>query len=283
MFVRIMKTQLKSMKQNKCIFYTIDQNVISPCLTSVKSFLSHNSGYDVKIFACNFVFDFPKKLSVLISKLKELHPDSNVEVIYKETKNTVSSTGRFSSLQGIIVEKFKLLYKLKQEYDLVIYSDPDVIFRKSVSDIENYVEKDPGLYASSENFGMYVQPWVKYVMRMFNKTKYFNCGFLVLNSDIHDYSEENYKKVNKALGKYNLCPEQNYMNYDYELKPLKNEHNYLWCNPLIQDPVSVHYFNCRKPYRKKDQNLHLPKTFYEIHFGLQISYFFNDYFKYEIK
>lgn len=271
------------MKQNKCIFYTIDQNIISPCLTSVNSFLAHNSRYDVKIFACNFVSDFPKKLSILISKLKELHPDSNVEVIYKETKNTVSSTGRFSSLQGIIVEKFKLLYKLKQEYDLVIYSDSDVIFRKSVSDIESYVEMDPGLYASTENIGIYTQPWVKYVLQIFNKTKYFNCGFLVLNSDIHYYSEENYKKVNKALGKYNLCPEQNYMNYDYELKPLKNEHNYLWCNPLIQDPVSVHYFNCKKPYRKEEQNLLLPKTFYEIHFGLQISRFFTDYFKYEIK
>lgn len=271
------------MKQNKCIFYTIDQNVISPCLTSVNSFLSHNSGYDIKIFACNFVSDFPKKLSVLISKLKELHPDSNVEVIYKETENRVSSTGRFSRLQGIIVEKFKLLYKLKQEYDLVIYSDPDVIFRKSVSDIESYVENDPGLYASSENIGIYTQPWVKYTLRKFNKTKYFNCGFLVLNSCIHDYSEENYKKVNNTLGKYNLCPEQNYMNYDYEVKPLKNEHNYLWCNPLIQDPVSVHYFNCRKPYHKENTNLLSPKPFYEIHFGANVSHFFNDYFKYEIK
>ena len=271
------------MKQNKCIFYTINPEVISPCLTSVNSFLSHNSGYDVKIFACNFVTNFSKRISTLLSKLKELHSDSNVEVIYKETKNTVSSSGRFSRLQGIIVEKFKLLKVLKEEYDLVIYSDPDVIFRKSVSDIESYVEMDPGLYASSENIGMYTQPWVKYVVRMFNKTKYFNCGFLVLNSDIHDYSEENYKKVNSALGKYNFCPEQNYMNYDYEVKPLKNEHNYLWCNKITPDPVSVHYFNCRKPYHKKDKNLISPKTFYEKHFELQISYFYNDYFKYEVK
>ena len=98
------------------------------------------------------------------------------------------------------------MYKLKQEYDLVIYSDSDVIFRKSVSDIESYVEMDPGLYASSENIGIYTQPWVKYVLQIFNKTKYFNCGFLVLNSDIHDYSEENYKynhNIHKSLSKVN--------------------------------------------------------------------------------
>ena len=99
----------KSMKQNKCIFYTINSEVISPCLTSVNSFLSHNSGYDVKIFAYNFVSNFSKRISTLLSKLKELHSDSNIEIIYKETKNTVLSVGWFSSLQGIIVEKFKLL------------------------------------------------------------------------------------------------------------------------------------------------------------------------------
>ena len=77
----------KSMKQNKCIFYTINPEVISPCLTSVNSFLSHNSGYDVKIFACNFVTNFSKRISTLLSKLKELHSDSNIEIIYKEAKN----------------------------------------------------------------------------------------------------------------------------------------------------------------------------------------------------
>lgn len=271
----------KSMKQNKCIFYTINPEVISPCLTSVNSFLSHNSGYDVKIFACNFVTNFSKRISTLLSKLKELHSDSNIEIIYKETKNTVSSAGWFSSLQGIIVEKFKLLKVLKEEYDLVIYSDPDVIFRKSVSDIENYVEKDPGLYASEEQIDIYTLPWVKYVIRKFDKTKYFNCGFLVLNSDIHDYSEEIYKKVNKALGRYNFCPEQNYMNFDYEVKPLKNEHNYLWCNKITPDPVSVHYFNVKKPYSPEKFSLSfLP---YMKHFEPRISRFFNDYFKYEIK
>ena len=158
-----------------------------------------------------------------------------------------------------------------------------MIFRKSVSDIENYVEKDPGLYASEEQIDCYTFPWVRYVIRKFDKTKYFNCGFLVLNSEIHGYSEEIYKKVNKALGRYNFCPEQNYMNYDYEVKPLKNEHNYLWCNKITPDPVSVHYFNCLKPYWKKDKKLLSSKTFYEIHFEPRISRFFNDYFKYEIK
>ena len=76
----------KSTKQNKCIFYTINSEVISPCLTSVNSFLSHNSGYDVKIFAYNFVTNFSKRISTLLSKLKELHSDSNIEIIYKETK-----------------------------------------------------------------------------------------------------------------------------------------------------------------------------------------------------
>ena len=255
------------MKQNKCIFYTINPEVISPCLTSANSFLSHNSGYDVKIFACNFVTNFSKRISTLLSKLKELHSDSNIEIIYKETKNTVSSVGQFSRLQGIIVEKFKLLKVLKEEYDLVIYSDPDVSFRKSVSDIENYVEKDPGRYASEEHIDCYTLPWVKYVIRMLDKTKYFNCGFLVLNSEIHDYSEEIYKKVNKALGRYNFCPEQ----------------NYLWCNKMTPDPISVHYFNSKKPYHKKGQNLLLPKTIYEKHFEPRISRFFTDYFKYEIK
>ena len=269
------------MKQNKCIFYTINSEVISPCLTSINSFLVHNSGYDVKIFAYNFDSNFTKKISNLFSKLKKLHPDSSIEIIYKKVKNTIPSVGFFSSIQGIIVEKFKLLKVLKEEYDLVIYSDPDVIFRKSVSDIENYVEKDPGLYASEEQIDNYTCPYHKFVIRKIDKTRYFNCGFLVLNSEIHDYSEEIYKKVNKALGKYNYCPEQNYMNYDYEVKPLKNEHNYLWCNRIIRDPISVHYFNSIKPYILKEYHHCLPS------FGKRndekISYFFSDYFKYEIK
>ena len=269
------------MKQNKCIFYTINSEVISPCLTSVNSFLSHNSGYDVKIFAYNFVSNFSKRISTLLSKLKELHSDSNIEIIYKEAKNTVSSVGYFSRLQGIIVEKFKLLKVLKEEYDLVIYSDPDVIFRKSVSDIESYVEKDPGLYAAEERAGIFESPWVKFVLRVLNKTKYFNCGFLVLNSEIHDYSEEIYKKVNKALGRYNFCPEQNYMIYDYDVKPLKNDHNYLWCNRLVNDPISVHYYNSIKPYKLKEYHSR-PSPFGKRN-DEKISFFFSDYFKYEIK
>ena len=169
----------------------------------------------------------------------------------------------------------------KQEYDLVIYSDPDVIFRKSVSDIENYVEQDPGLYASEEKIQISTDGWVKWVIKKFNKTKYFNCGFLVLNTEIPDYSEEIYKKINKLLGQYNYCPEQNYMNYYYEVKPLKSEHNYLWCNPLIHDPISVHYYNSLKPYNIKEVQ-HSDLLFDEKNY-MKISYFFNDYFKYEIK
>lgn len=269
------------MKQNKCIFYTINSKVISPCLTSINSFLCHNSGYDVKIFAYNFVSDSIKNLSNLVSKLKKSYPNSNIEIIYKEAKNTISSVGLFSLLQGIIVEKFKLLKVLKQEYNLVIYSDPDVIFRKSVTDIENYVEKDPGLYASEEQIQISTDGWVKWVVRKFNKTKYFNCGFLVLNTEILDYSEEIYKKINKLLGQYNYCPEQNYMNYYYEVKPLKSEHNYLWCNPLIHDPISVHYYNSLKPYNIKEVQ-HSDLLFGEKNY-MKISRFFSDYFKYEMK
>lgn len=268
------------MKQNKCIFFTINSKVISPCLTSINSFLVHNSGYDVKIFAYNFDSNFTKKISNLVSKLKKIHPDSSIEIIYKEVKNTIPSVGYFSSLQGIIVEKFKLLKVLKEEYNLVIYSDPDVIFRKSVTDIENYVEKDPGLYATEEQITIFTSELVKYVIRKLNKTKYFNCGFLVLNSKIPDYSEEVYKKVNAALGRNNFCPEQNYMNYYYEVKPLKTYHNYLWCNRIIPDPISVHYFNSLKPYTLKEYRSRLSP------FGKRndekISYFFSDYFKYEV-
>lgn len=272
---------MKLLKQNKCIFYTINSKVISPCLTSINSFLCHNSGYDVKIFAYNFVSDSIKNLSNLVSKLKKLHPDSNIEIIYKEAKNTISSVGFFSLLQGIIVEKFRLLKILKQEYDLVIYSDPDVIFRKSITEIENYVEKDPGLYATAEQITIFTYDLVKFVIRKLNKTKYFNCGFLVLNTEIPDYSEEIYKKVNAALGRNNFCPEQNYMNYYYEVKPLKSEHNYLWCNPLICDPISVHYFNSIKPYTLKEY--HSKTSPFGKKNDMKISYFFSDYFKYEMK
>lgn len=269
------------MKQNKCIFYTINSKVISPCLTSINSFLVHNSGYDVKIYAYNFVSDSLKNLSNLVTKLKKLHPDSNIEIIYKETRNTIPSVGFFSSLQGILVEKFKLLKVLKQEYNLVIYSDPDVIFRKSVTNIENYVEKDPGLYATEEQITIFTSELVRFVIRKLNKTKYFNCGFLVLNSEIHDYSEEIYKKVNTALGRNNFCPEQNYMNYYYEVKPLKPGHNYLWCNGIILDPISVHYFNSIKPYTLK--KYHSTVSPFGKKNDIKISYFFSDYFKYEIK
>ena len=251
----------------KILFYTINQNIVDQALVSLNSFVSNNSGYDIKLFC----FDFSEKNKNHIkSKIGQYF--NNVEIIFSTSKNTEKVPGRFKKIQGLLNKKFELIYELRKEYDIVVYSDPDVIFRKNIVDIENYVSKDPGFYAQTEN--NFVEGWVKVVKRLLNLKKYFNCGFLVCNSEIKNFSLEEYENVSKILNTLNFCPEQNYMNYYYDIKELKPDHCYLWVNKLELDPFVVHFFSFYKPWQTESLK-YAPSRFY-----LNITKFYKDFRKY---
>lgn len=260
---------------HKCLFYTFNFKISEIVLTSINSFISNNFDYDIKLFAINFT-DLEKQ--VFIKNLEKIN--FNCDVIFKNVENYKDIPGMYKNIQGLLNEKFKILYDLKKEYDLVIYSDPDVIFRKSVKPIENYVSENPGMYATIEerNFSSYYI-YVQIVKSKLKLKNYYNCGFIVLNSKIPKFSDEVFDKVDNILRQFNDCSEQNYMNYFYNLKPLKNEHNYIWVNKFCSDSISVHFANIFKPWKNNsnDKNLDLKN------FELKIKYYFKDYYKYKVK
>lgn len=261
---------------NKCLFYTFNFKVYKYVLNSVNSFFANNTNYDVRLFAYNFS---DEQREQFVNSVKSKFADKNIEIIFKEVTNDTKIRGVFKHIQGLLNEKFKLLYELKKDYDLIIYSDPDVIFRKSVEPIEEYVSKDPGLYATAEGENISAAH-VHCIRQMLKLKKYFNCGFLVLNSDIKEFSQAAFDKVNEILSVKNECSEQNYMNYYYNIKELKNNHNYIFTNDLCLDAISVHYKDTYKPWnlsRETGPNDVVFKKYY-----VNICHYFGDYFKYKI-
>lgn len=261
---------------NKCLFYTFDFKVSEHVLVSLKSFIDNNENFDIKLYAYNFTDEQKKEFETNFKKLK--CNSCNVNIIYSDIKNDIKIFGNFKKISNLLFEKFKHLYQLKKTNDLIIYADPDVIFRKSVKDIENFVEQDPGLYAvqESDNF---VNPYITIIKKKCLLKNYYNCGFLVLNSDIDDFSIEKFRDLNDFLGRFNLCPEQNYMNYFYKIKSLKNEHNYLWSNKLVIDPISVHYNNFVKPWTRvnfETLDVDFKRTYSKITKFFKDYYYFRD-------
>lgn len=265
---------------SKCLFYTFNFKVSKYVLVSLKSFIDNNKNFDIKLYAYNFTDEQKKEFESNFRKLKcDSHVSCDVKIIYKDIKIDIKIFGIFKDISNLLFEKFKHLYQLKKTYDLIIYADPDVIFRKSVNDIEDFVEQDPGLYAVRESDNL-INAYITIIKKKCLLKNYYNCGFLVLNSDIDNFSREKFNDLNNFLGRFNVCPEQNYMNYFYKMKNLKDEHNYLWSNKLVSDPISVHYNNFVKPWTKVNFET-LDADF--IRNYSKITKFFKDYHYYEDK
>ena len=265
---------------SKCLFYTFNFKVSKYVLVSLKSFIDNNKNFDIKLYAYNFTDEQKKEFESNFSKLKcNLINVCNVEIIYSDIENNIKVFGNFKKISNLLFEKFKHLYQLKKMYDLIIYADPDVIFRKSVKDIEDFVKQDPGFYAVQES-DKFVNSYITIIKKKCLLKNYYNCGFLVLNSDIDDFSLEKFNDLNDFLGRFNLCPEQNYMNCFYKIKSLKDKHNYLWSNKLVIDPISVHYNNFVKPWTKV--NFETLGADFKRNYS-KITKFFKDYYYYEGK
>lgn len=264
---------------SKCLFYTFDFKIAEHVLVSLKSFIDNNKDFDIKLYAYNFTGEQKKEFESNFKKLEFSNCDCNYEIIYTDIENTIKIFGFYKNISNLLFEKFKHLHQLKKTYDLIFYVDPDVIFRKSVKDIELFVEKDPGFYAVEES-DKFANAYITIVKKKCKLKHYYNCGFLVLNSDIDEFSLEKYNEMHNCIGKFNICAEQNYMNCFYKIKSLKDEHNYLWSNDLVIDPISVHYNSLIKPWTTVN--------FETLCFDFKRNYFkivrfFKDYYYYKNK
>ena len=275
-----LKTNRKSTTlMRKCLFYTFDFKIAEHTLVSLKSFIDNNKDFDIKLYAYNFTDEQKKEFDSNFKKLEFSNSDCNCEIIYADIGKDIPVFGGWKDISNLLFEKFKHLCILKKTYDLIFYVDPDIIFRKSVKDIELFVEKDPGFYAAEESDKL-VNRYITIIKKKCKLERYYNCGFLVLNSDIDEFSLEKYNEMHNFVGRFNVCPEQNYMNCFYKMKSLKNEHVYLWSNDLVIDPISVHYNNFIKPWTKVNCET-IDDEFKRNRY--KITKFFKDYYYYKDK
>ena len=164
------------------IVFTFDANLLLPASVCISSLLMNaNEGtfYDIYILhpeSC----DFSQSSVTLVAEKY-----ANCRVTFREVKNEFSES---YEIRGITTTAYYRLIipRLIPEYDKVIYSDVDVIFRE---DLSKYYETDMrGYYFAAVDTASAIRPSIqKYVKEKLNidhRYGYFYSGNLIINSSL---------------------------------------------------------------------------------------------------
>lgn len=279
------------------IAFAFDNNLAFPacvCLSSLMMHANDDTFYDI------FILHSEKETlrTEELDKLPTFFP--NCRITYRTVDNTFDQA---FEIRGITTAAYYrlLIPELIPEYDKIIYSDIDVIFRMDLTelyvlDIEKYyiaATRDLGL-----NLGKDGIAYIKSMPEL-HLGEYIQSGFIVLNSKAikRDGMVEIFKKIAKRKLKYQdqdtlniacygkiyyLSLEYNMTDYSFyysikERDKLKTLFNYELIENAIQNG-NLH-FNGHKPWKKYCINFDIWWEYYRKSPFFDEKFYFNFFYK----
>lgn len=278
------------------IAFAFDNNLILPaciCISSLLMSAKDETFYDV--------FILHSKNTVLkkdeLNKLSEYF--KNCRVQYREVDDTFDSS---FEIRGITTPAYYrlLIPKLIPEYDKVIYSDVDIIFRMDLSelysiDIEKYylaATRDIGLNFSDDG--------IKYISSMTSLQlgQYLQSGFIMLNCKkmIQDNMVDKFRRLAKVKLKFQ---DQDILNitcvghvFFLPIKYNMTDYSYYYLNrdlskvsDILHDEdieAALKYgnihFNGHKPWKKYSVNFDIWWEFYRKSPFFDEKFYFNFFY-----
>lgn len=178
------------------IVFAFDNNLVMPasvCIASLMMNANEETFYDIFILHPSAEFD-----TSLIDQVADAY--SNCRVTFLRIADTFSSA---FETRGVTVPTYYrlLIPDLILEYDKVIYSDVDMIFRMDLSDIYSTTLRDEYLAATYDlgmNLGRDGRRYINSLPGL-KEGKYIQAGFLIINS--RKMREDNVVKVLKEYAK----------------------------------------------------------------------------------
>lgn len=182
------------------IVFAFDNNLVMPACVSITSLLTNakpDTFYDIYIL-------FPEKEELdkeNFNKLTEQFPNCHIQ--YRTVGNIFDNA---FEIRGITTPAYYrlLIPELIPEYDKIIYSDVDVIFREDLQEFYQTDLKDN--YLGAVDVGIAFRPkirqYVEYTLKLAPAKGYFYSGNLIFNAALirQDGLVEKFKKL--AMNKY---------------------------------------------------------------------------------
>lgn len=185
------------------IVFSTDHNFVMPTGVAIKS-LIRNSSYEVYA------------IYILISSDVDEHDKTELGSIVENTDSEITfidTNGAFDNayeVRGISkVTYFRLIIPwLLPQYDKIIYSDVDIVFRKGLQSLYQLTIEDNLICGVKDSYSD--DEFIKYLKGLgLNWDNYINAGFIVINSKL--WREEN------LLEKIKLHIDNNYEYQDQDI------------------------------------------------------------------
>ena len=279
------------------IAFAFDNNLAFPacvCLSSLMMHAKADTFYDI------FILHSEKDMlrTEELDKLPTFFP--NCRITYRTVDNTFDQA---FEIRGITTAAYYrlLIPELIPEYEKIIYSDVDVIFRMDLTelyalDIENYyiaATRDLGLNLSKDG--------IAYIKSMpeLHLGEYIQSGFIVLNSKAikKDGLVEKFKKIAKRKLKYQdqdtlniacygniyyLSLQYNMTDYSFEYAMDNRKLLYSWFDEVeIETAIAIGnlHYNGHKPWKKYCVNFDIWWEYYRKSPFYDPKYHFDFFYK----
>lgn len=236
------------------------------------SFCVMDAGYiDAGIVAINSYFKFNKNIPLVVfveegtntRKLQEATEGQDIEIrpcqfpeLPEHQALGVNNPyfDLFVNRQALPAYAMRLqaLEELRNEADIIVNFDLDVIFLNTIDKLANIAERS-AIYGVSERENR--ARWMRQLgtREIVNKPDYINTGFVIYGADaVADISLEAYAEFLAKYPKDIYCPEQDFINYfcgDF-VQVIRNNYNLMFTDPGYQNtaPVMIHYLGKFKPW-----------------------------------
>lgn len=218
------------------------------CITSLLKNAKPDTFYDI------FVLHSSRRLSSQsISKIQNLTQHfKNCDFTYIDLNDAFA--GAFE-IRNVTVDTYSRLAIPDQirHYDLVIYSDVDIIFNGDLAELYNEGIGNKSLGAVKLNIRQkHIAQYLQYIN--LEPSNYYNAGFILMNlSKIRD--ENSFQQKAFPLLKHNLIyQDQDILNiaFQNDIAPISLEYNYAFRYLLdgipCKNPI-VYHFMAKKPWK----------------------------------
>lgn len=217
------------------IAFAFDNNLVMPacvCISSLMMNASEDTFYDIFIL-------YPRATGLnrdMLDRLPLHYP--NCKISYREVDDTFASA---FEIRGITTPAYYrlLIPELIPEYDTVVYSDVDIIFRMDLSDLYRNVGIQEYYIAATHDMGLnFGDDGRKHIAMLgIESGKYLQSGFIVLNS----------KKLREdgCLGRFKAEAKKNYKYQDQDILNVVCRGKVLYLPPVYNVTDFSAYFMMR--------------------------------------
>lgn len=163
------------------IVFAFDNNLVLPACVCISSLMMHahkDTFYDIFI-----LYSAKEGLrQEQLNRIPQYYPNCRIQ--YREVDNTFD---RAFEIRGITTPTYYrlLIPELVPEYDKIIYSDVDVIFRSDLSDVYNEVDMTNCYVAGVNALISFIPHYKRYYLKLKNKINIdgiIYAGNIILNS-----------------------------------------------------------------------------------------------------